>query len=407
MRYIDIVYEVYEYVPPRLSRCGLTLLIARLVGALLLGALLVGCPLPFEFTGEGSGIAGKRKLNGSTITAPVTFTYAEASGGTGVIAHGGSHTSNADITITLNTNTPNATLYYTTDGSRITELSAAPVTRVDGSATTYEIALTNAIQKLTIHALAIGPHMRPGPITTAEIEVLPLWILTYNPNYPSGDGGGTFSGGAIPPVSKHPEGTTISLIDPRRSRDDPRRSREELRYTIGDRIYEFDGWNDRADGTGTTYNYSLTDLASAPPPTLRAANATLYAKWVRLYRIRYFTPRSDTPSRPQYYRRVDGFPVGIPLLKTVFLRPPYNYNLPTGSDTYTKPDGTPATKSDGTDATINDSETSSTLRGWLTVNTGTWNPPTTISGVTVVRPVSDETGLQTATANTDWYARWN
>ena len=374
-------------------RRGLTLLIAILVGA-----LLVGCPLPFEFTGEGSGIAAKRKLNGSTITAPVTFTYAEASGGTGVIADGGSHTSNADITITLTTNTPNATLYYTTDGSRITELSAAPVTRVDGSATTYKIALTPAIQTLTIHALAIGPHMRPGPITTAEIEVIPLWILTYKPNYPFGGAGGTFSGGAIPPVGKHPEGTTVPLTD-------PRRSGQQLRYTIGDRIYEFDGWNDRADGTGTTYNYSLTDFASAP--TIRAANATLYAKWVRVYRIRYFTPRSDTPSRPQYYRRVDGFPVGIPLLKTVFLRPPYSYNLPAGSDTYTKPDGTRATKPGGAAATINDSEVSSTLRGWLTANTGTWRPPTTIGEVTVVTPGGHETDPQTAAANTDWYARWN
>ena len=380
---------MYEYVPPRRSHRGVTLLIA-----LLVGALLVGCPLPFEFTGEGSGIAGKRKLNGSTITAPVTFTYAEASGGTGAIADGGSHTSNADITITLTTNTPNATLYYTTDGSRITELSAAPVRRVDGSATTYEIALTSAIQKLTIHALAIGPHMRPGPITTAEIEVIPLWILTYKHNYPSGDDGGTFSGGAIPPVGKHPEGTTVPLTD-------PRRSGEQLRYTIGDRIYEFDGWNDRADGTGTTYNYSLSDLTSAP--TIRAANATLYAQWVRLYRIRYFTPRSDTPSRPQYYRRVDGFPVGT-LLKTMLLRPPYSYTLPTGSDTYTKPDGT--------SATINSSEmvtppaVSPTLRGWLTAITGSWDPPTSISGVAVVSPVSHATGLQTATANTDWYARW-
>ena len=372
----------------RVRRYGLTLLITLFGRALLVGALLVGCPLPFEFTGEGSGIAGKRKLDGSTITAPVTFTYAEASGTTGLIADGGSHISNADITITLTTNTPNATLYYTTDGSRITELSAAPVTRVDGSATTYEIALTSAIQKLTIHALAIGPHMRPGPITTAEIEVLPLWILNYKPNYPF-RAGGTLSGGAIPPVGKHPEGTTVPLTD-------PRRSGEQLRYTIGDRIYEFDGWNDRADGTGTTYNYSLTDLTGAP--TIPAANATLYAKWVRLYRIRYFTPTSDTPNRPQYYRRVDGFPVGT-LLTTMLVRPPYTYTLPTGGDTYTKPDGTAAT--------INDSEGSHTLAAWLTVSGDVWDVPIPhISGVTLVKPASGKTGLQTANTDTDWYAHW-
>ena len=176
----------------------------------------MGCPLPFEFSGEGSGIEGQRNPGDATVTAPVTFSYADASGTTSTIANGGSHTANADITVTLSTVTPNATIYYTTDGSRITDLQAATVNRVDAVSTTYEIKLTSAIQKLTIHALAVGPHMRPGPITTAKVEVLPLWLLTYVPNYPGG-ATGTLSGGTIPPVGKHPEGTTATVTDPRRS----------------------------------------------------------------------------------------------------------------------------------------------------------------------------------------------
>lgn len=170
--------------------------------------------------------------------------------------------------------------------------------------------------------------MRPGPITTAEIEVIPLWILTYKHNYPSGDDGGTFSGGAIPPVGKHPEGTTVPLTD-------PRRSGEQLRYTIGDRIYEFDGWNDRADGTGTTYNYSLSDLTSAP--TIRAANATLYAQWVRLVVIEYYSQQTT----PAYYLRPGSTPI-VTRVKTEVRRPGSGtYTLPTSIDSYNKPDGTP------------------------------------------------------------------
>ena len=362
----------------------------------MVGALLVGCPLPFEFTGEGSGIAGKRKLDGSTITAPVTFTYTEASGTTGVIADGGSHTSNADITITLTTNTPNATLYYTTDGSRITELSAAPVTRIDGSATTYEIALTPAIQTLTIHALAIGPHMRPGPITTAEIEVLPMWILTYKPNYPF-RADGTLSGGAIPPVGKHPEGTTVPLTD-------PRSSGEELRYTIGDRMYEFDGWNDRADGTGTTYNYSLTDFASPSTPTIRAANATLYAQWVRLVVIEYYSQQTT----PAYYLRPGSNPI-VTQVKTEGYRPGSgNYTLPTSIDPYNKPDGTTVDVSNYT------------LKGWRgdyrlnTVNVTAWptrsQVPFSNTGIyTPANPtesISSSISVPSTATTVRWYAVW-
>ena len=261
MCYIAIMYETSP--PPRLRRCGLTLFIA-----LVVGALLVGCPLPFEFTGEGSGIAGKRKLNGSTITAPVTFAYAEASGATDTIVHGGSHLAKSDTIVTLTTLTPNATLYYTTDDSRITDIDAPAVRRVDATSTTYTITRTLEIEQRTIHAVAIGPHMRPGPVTIAKVEVTPFRVLAYDRNGP-----GTLTGGAIPPGSTPKVGLPVTVAD-------PKTAPQMLRTVPGDIFYEFDGWNTAANGSGTRYNAGT----GFPMPE---GNVTLYARWARVYRLEY------------------------------------------------------------------------------------------------------------------------
>ena len=234
----------------------------------MVGALLVGCPLPFEFTGEGSGIAGKRKLNGSTITAPVTFAYAEASGATGTIAHGGSHLAKSDTIVTLTTLTPNATLYYTTDDSRITDIDAPAVRRVAATSTTYTITRTLEVEQRTIHAVAIGPHMRPGPVTIAKVEVTPFRVLAYDRNGP-----GTLTGGAIPPGSTPKVGLPVTVAD-------PKTAPQMLRTVPGDIFYEFDSWNTAANGSGT--RYSAGDTFPMPE-----GNVTLYARWARVYRLRY------------------------------------------------------------------------------------------------------------------------
>ena len=365
--------------PPRLNHYGLPLLFA----------LLVGCPLPFEFSGEGSGIAGRRKLGGSTITAPVTFAYAESSGATGTIADGGSHISNADTIVTLTTSTPDATIYYTTDGSVITDINVPAVTRVDAASATYEIERTDAARTRTIHAVAIGPHMRPGPITTAKVEVTPYRILAYAPNYPAGFTG-TPRNGTIPTAAGPEEaGSPVTATDPRTP------AAAQMLLTVSADTYEFDGWNTAADGSGRRYS-------AGAGFTMPAANVTLYAQWARVVRIRYLTPRSTSPD-PTVYEAVGTGVRATPLMEE-WRQPGSTYPLPVKDETRPKPDGTPVTFSEtgcGTTAS-----SACTLSGW---NTGGWSAAAPLPGTTgpaVTYLQSHQTGQQTTTADTDWYARW-
>ena len=347
----------------------------------LLLALLVGCPLPFEFSGEGSGIAGRRKLGGSTITAPVTFAYAESSGATGTIADGGSHISNADTIITLTTSTSDATIYYTTDGSRITDIAVPAVTRVDASSATYEIERTDAARTRTIHAVAIGPHMRPGPITTAKVEVTPYRILAYAPNYPAGFTG-TPRNGTIPTAAGPEEaGSPVTATDPVTP------PAVQILLTVGADTYEFDSWNTAADGSGRRYS-------AGAGFTMPAANVTLYAQWARVVRIRYFT---SSNSDPTVYSPNGASSVHATLLMEEWRRPGSTYTLPVKDDPRTKPDGTSVTFSQG----------SHTLDGWETIrgNRIGWTTGP-FGGPIVTFPNNPKTGQQTTTADTDWYARW-
>lgn len=65
---------------------------------------------------------------------------------------------------------------------------------------------------------------------------------------------------------------------------------------MGADTYEFDSWNTAADGSGTRYN-------AGAGFTMPAANVTLYARWARVVRIRYLTPRSSSPD-PTVYEAV-------------------------------------------------------------------------------------------------------
>ena len=81
---------------------------------------------------------------------------------------------------------------------------------------------------------------------------------------------------------------------------DPKTAPQMLRTVPGDIFYEFDSWNTAANGSGT--RYSAGDTFTMPE-----GNVTLYARWARVYRLRYDQNGSGMLSGggmpdPGYYR---------------------------------------------------------------------------------------------------------
>ena len=110
--------------------------------------------------------------------------------------------------------------------------------------------------------------MRPGPVTIAKVEVTPFRVLTYDQNGP-----GTLTGGAIPPGSTPKVGLPVTVAD-------PKTAPQMLRTVPGDIFYEFDSWNTAKDGSGTRYS-------AGAGFTMPEGNVTLYARWARVYRLKY------------------------------------------------------------------------------------------------------------------------
>ena len=154
---------------------------------LIFTTILVGCPLPFEFSGEGAGET-ERDPASPDVTAPVSIAYSESGGASGTLAAGGTHISGVDTTITLSTETPNAVIYYTTSGG-LTDLNAA--TQINASSGNFVIPRTASLESRTITAIAVGPNMRPSPEVAATVSVSPFPILTIvgTPAAISEDGG--------------------------------------------------------------------------------------------------------------------------------------------------------------------------------------------------------------------------
>lgn len=157
------------------------------IPVLILATILVGCPLPFEFSGEGAGET-ERDPASPDVTAPVTIAFSESGGSSGTLAAGGTHISGVDTTITLSTETPNAVIYYTTSGG-LTDLNAA--TRINASSGNFVVPRTTNLETRTITAIAVGPNMRPSPEISATVNVSPFPILTIvgTPAAISEDGG--------------------------------------------------------------------------------------------------------------------------------------------------------------------------------------------------------------------------
>ena len=135
-------------------------------------ALLTGCPLPYEFSGEGAGQFTANDPSSPSVTAPVQIAFSESAGPSGTIPNGQSATTNSDTSITLFSDTPNAVIYYTRDGSSPNPQGNA-TQRFDGAIglAIADPTVNNATASITINALAVGPNMRPSPTTGATVTV--------------------------------------------------------------------------------------------------------------------------------------------------------------------------------------------------------------------------------------------
>ena len=149
-----------------------------LVSAAAALAMLGGCPLPFEFNGKGAGNSPTSDPSSPNMTAPVTVSYTDQGGSSGTIADGGLFTSGQTTTVTLSTTSLNAVIFYTTDGSVLTNLRTAQ--KINASSGTFTITRTTTAQSLEIHAIAVGPNMLPSPSVHVTVTVSPYPILTVS-----------------------------------------------------------------------------------------------------------------------------------------------------------------------------------------------------------------------------------
>jgi hypothetical protein len=145
---------------------------AALAGVLFL--CLVGCPLPYQYSVAGY-VNSSTTVDPSTpsISAGPVVTY-RSSGGSGTLGSGQSANTSADTTITLSSDTVGAVIYYTVNGttpdprSRTTSKysPSSPLSLALGSPT-----VDASSASLTVMATAIGPNMKPSPVTTATINL--------------------------------------------------------------------------------------------------------------------------------------------------------------------------------------------------------------------------------------------
>ena len=145
-----------------------------LVIALTVFLTLAGCPLPYEFTGDGTSLNADRDPSSPTITAGVSVGYTQTQGASGSVAHLANATTGSDTTITLSTETENAVIYYTTDGTALGDLSGA--LRINASSGQIDLSIDdpqigNDERTMSIRAIAVGPNMRPSPETSVSLTV--------------------------------------------------------------------------------------------------------------------------------------------------------------------------------------------------------------------------------------------
>jgi uncharacterized repeat protein (TIGR02543 family) len=146
-----------------------------LVLAVIALAITAGCPLPYEYNGPGGGNLHTSDPSTPSLTAPVTVSYS-AQGQSGTISNNGTFTSGQTTTVTLSTATLNAVIYYTNDGTQVTNFGTAQ--KINGSSGQITITRSTSVQTLNIHAVAIGPNMLPSQASQATVTITPYPILS-------------------------------------------------------------------------------------------------------------------------------------------------------------------------------------------------------------------------------------
>jgi hypothetical protein len=140
--------------------------------------VLTACPLPYDFSGEGAGSNVSSDPSSPNVTSPVTISYSESGGADGTIENGAIHVSGTTTTVTLSTATENAVIYYTDDGSEITNFAGA--IKINDSSGSITVSRTTGAENRNIHAVAVGSGMLPSPPVQGIITVTPFPVLTVS-----------------------------------------------------------------------------------------------------------------------------------------------------------------------------------------------------------------------------------
>ncbi len=140
----------------------------RLLTIVLSALTLAACPLPFQFTPEdGSGGTASNDPANPSVTASPQLLIREQTTGSTLDATPAAITARRNIDIRFESETPGASIFYTTDGSR----------PVPGQGTTVSYDADAPLQYssdgagATLKAIAIGPSMYPSPITERVVTV--------------------------------------------------------------------------------------------------------------------------------------------------------------------------------------------------------------------------------------------
>ena len=191
--WVSVEREVYYFKCARVGECDGMKASARipLIVVATAAMFVVGCPLPYDYSGRGAGSSNTTDPSSPKVTEAVAFSYAEQGGSSGSIANGTSYTSGKTTTVTLSTATNNAVIYYTDDATTITSVNASDVKKINGSSGSITITRTSSPQSLTLHAVAIGPGMVPSTLSQATVTVspYPIFSVTVSPASFSEDGG--------------------------------------------------------------------------------------------------------------------------------------------------------------------------------------------------------------------------